>query len=449
MLITIGARLVRPHGTGEVALPGEGRIEYRPASHGVWEGALRGQETVTARITDGDAEQVELTPGPWRVRVIPDVGTAWDTWLIELTEDMPEPVDLASLAPVLVIDGEKWAKGTPGPAGASVTGAVDNGDQTVSFTLSDGTETEAVPIPPGPAGVGVASISDPDDESRVTITYTDGSTSTVQAIVGKPGGDGHTPEISWDGTALVIDGEQGPDLKGKPGDPGKDSTVPGPAPDVAWEGTRLTVGGETSPDLRGPAGTPGGKGDPGNLGSTLIYGAGRPDVPSSMSTETRASVNAAPNGAEFISTDGPQGAWKWQKQGTAWEVTVGDTGWRAISLPAPYAEGSTVRVRREGRLVYAAHGTPQRWTQWNPGIAKTSGVAVDKAWDGTNQFKPDNRTIAQIYNGDTGAVVGAVGWSTEGGGFLGLTHTEASGMVFELQAAISQAWPTSLPGSAT
>ena len=61
-----------------------GRIEYRPASHGVWEGALRGQETVTAKITDGDAERVELTPGPWRVRVIPDVGTAWDTWLIEI-----------------------------------------------------------------------------------------------------------------------------------------------------------------------------------------------------------------------------------------------------------------------------------------------------------------------------------------------------------------------------
>ena len=127
---------------------------------------------------------------------------------------------------------------------------------------------------------------------------------------------------------------------------------------------------------------------------------------------------------------------------------MGDTGWRAIPLPAPYAEGSTVRVRREGRLVYAAHGTPQRWTQWNPGIAKTSGVAVDKAWGGTNQFRPDNRTIAQIYNGDTGAVVGAVGWSTEGGGFLGLTHTVSSGMVFELQAAISQAWPTSLPGDA-
>lgn len=439
MLVTMTARLVRSHGKDEVPLPGGGRIEYTPATHGIYQGALRGTDMVVAEIEEGVAEPVELTPGTWRVYVRPRVGSAWPSFLVELTEGMPEPVDLVDLAPVLVVDGEKWSQGKPG---ASVTGAVDNGDQTVSFTLSDGTETDPVPIPPGPQGVGIESISDPDAESRVTVTYTDGSTSTVQAIVGA---DGHTPTIEWDGTALVIDGETGPDLAGAPG---ADSTVPGPAPEVAWDGTRLTVGGETSPDLQGPQGNPGAKGDPGNLGSTLIYGVGRPDVPSSMSTETRASVNAAPNGAEFISTDGPQGAWKWQKQGTAWRVTVGDTGWRAIPLPAPYAEGSTVRVRREGRLVYAAHGTPQQWTQWNPGIAKTSGVAVNKAWDGTNQFRPDNRTIAQIYNGDTGAVVGAVGWSTEGGGFLGLTHTVSSGMVFELQAAISQAWPTSLPGDA-
>lgn len=149
MLITIGARLVRPYGTAETALPQGGRIEYRPETHGVWEGALRGRETVTAKIVDGNAEEVDLTPGVWRVRVIPDHGTAWESWLIELVPGMPEPVDLVDLAPVLVVDGEKW---TVGPAGASVTGAVDNGDQTVSFTLSDGSETAPVTIPPGPQG---------------------------------------------------------------------------------------------------------------------------------------------------------------------------------------------------------------------------------------------------------------------------------------------------------
>ena len=227
MLITIGARLVRPHGTGEVALPGEGRIEYRPASHGVWEGALRGQETVTARITDGDAEQVELTPGPWRVRVIPDVGTAWDTWLIELTEDMPEPVDLASLAPVLVIDGEKWAKGDPGPAGASITGAVDNGDQTVSFTLSDGTETEPVPIPPGPQGErGPAGVDGADGQ--------DGA----QGVQGDPGPEGERgPE-----------GPEGPE---------------GPQGERGPEGPRGEQGDEGPEGPRGPKGDQGEQGIPG------------------------------------------------------------------------------------------------------------------------------------------------------------------------------------------
>lgn len=149
MLVTMTARLVRSHGKDEVPLKGGGRIDYTPAAHGIYAGALRGTDPATAKIVDGVAETVELTPGPWRVEVRPDKGTRWETFLIELTEGMPEPVDLVDLAPVIVIDGEKWARG---PAGASVTGAVDNGDQTVSFTLSDGTETDPVPIPPGPQG---------------------------------------------------------------------------------------------------------------------------------------------------------------------------------------------------------------------------------------------------------------------------------------------------------
>lgn len=388
MLVTMTARLVRSHGKDEVPFPGGGRIEYTPATHGIYQGALRGTDMVVAEIEEGVAEPVELTPGAWRVYVRPRVGSAWPSFLVELTEGMPEPVDLVDLAPVLVVDGEKW---TVGPPGASVTGAVDNGDQTVSFTLSDGTETDPVPIPPGPQG--------------------------ERGPAGVDGADGR-------------DGAQGVQ-----GDPGP-------------EGERGPEGPEGPQGERGPEGPQGAKGDPGNLGSTLIYGAGRPDVTSSMTPETAASVAAAPNGAEFISTDGPQGAWKWQKQGTVWRVTDGDTGWRAMPLPAPYAAGSTIRVRREGRLVYAAHGLPAQWMQWSPGIAKTSGVATDKAWSDTTGFMPDNRTIAQIYSGDTGAVVGAVGWSTEGNGFLGLTHTATTGMVFELQAAISRAWPTTLPGDA-
>ena len=120
MLLTVTARLVRSHGVDEQALPGSGRIDYRPASHGTWGGALRGMDAVAAKIADGEASPVELTPGTWRVTVVPDHGPAWRPWLIELEPGMPEPVDLASLAPVVVVDGEKWARGpqgVPGPRG--------------------------------------------------------------------------------------------------------------------------------------------------------------------------------------------------------------------------------------------------------------------------------------------------------------------------------------------
>ena len=111
MLVTMTARLVRSHGKDEIPLPGSGRIEYRPESHSTYQGALRGMDAVVSKITEGVAEPVELTPGPWRVTVVPDHGPAWRSWLIELEPGMPEPVDLATLAPVVVVDGEKWAKG--------------------------------------------------------------------------------------------------------------------------------------------------------------------------------------------------------------------------------------------------------------------------------------------------------------------------------------------------
>lgn len=221
MLITVTARMVKPYGHDEVALPDKGRVEFRPAAHGTYEGAFRGRETVTARITDGVMEEKELVPGPWRVRVYPAVSDPWDSWLIEL-EPGDEPVDLVTLAPVLIVDGEKWTAGPPGPG---VVGGRDNGDGTVSFELSDGSFTDPVVLPPGPAGRGISSISDPDEDSRVTITFTDGTETTVQAIRGadgQDGQDGHTPTLSWDGTALVVDGQDPVDLKGEPGE-GADS----------------------------------------------------------------------------------------------------------------------------------------------------------------------------------------------------------------------------------
>lgn len=330
MLITVHGRLVRSHGSNDRPLPGAGAIQYQPATHGTHEGALRGVDPVTARIVDGEADDVELTPGPWRVSVFPEYGAAWEPWIVELTEDMDEPVELADLAPVLVIDGEKWAtgpqggsvvgvrdngdqtvtwifsdgtesepveiavgpqgdQGDEGDQGASVTGAVDHGDGTLSFTLSDGRTTDPVVMPPGPAGRGITEISDPDEDSVVTITYSDGSTSEVQAIRGAQGDTGPTPEVEWDGASLIVDGEASEDLTGPAGPansltvgtvetgdepaaeitgdapeqvlnltlargkPGKDGDT-GPAPEITWDGSVIVVDDAEGPDLRGPSG---------------------------------------------------------------------------------------------------------------------------------------------------------------------------------------------------
>ena len=236
MLITVRARMVKPYGHDEVPLPDRGRVEFKPAAHGTHEGALRTRETVFTKIVDGVMDEVELTPGPWRVRVWPErdlISPSWESWLIEL-DGSQDPVDLVDLAPVLVVDGEKW---TAGPPGASVVGGRDNGDGTVSFELSDGTYTEPVVLPPGPAGRGIVSISDPDEDSRVTVTFTDGTEATVQAIRGadgQDGQDGHTPVLTWQGTALVVDGQAPVDLKGEPG---KDGTAT--LPDTGWRKIEL------------------------------------------------------------------------------------------------------------------------------------------------------------------------------------------------------------------
>src|SRR5690625_7352872 len=45
----------------------------------------------------------------------------------------------------------------------------------------------------------------------------------VDEIELTPGEDGHSPEITWDGTTIVVDGSAGPDRKGEKGDPGKNA----------------------------------------------------------------------------------------------------------------------------------------------------------------------------------------------------------------------------------
>ena len=83
-------------------------------------------------------------------------------------------------------------------------------------------------------------------------------------------------------------------------------------------------------------------GDVDGLGARLaIVGAGRPDIPGTMIGSVASEVAAAPSGTTFVSTDGPQGAWQWQKRGTAWTVTGGTITPRDI----PFIDGTILTTR--------------------------------------------------------------------------------------------------------
>lgn len=411
-LTRVSGRVVYPHGEDTpTPVTGDGVIEYVHATPGVIGEAVHGPDRHRIEYTDGVAGEAWLKSGMWRAYVYPSEGRSY-TLHLGIPED--GDVTLADVVGEVVPDGIV-TRGEQGPPGASVTGAVDNGDQTVSFTLSDGTETAPVTIPPGPQGERGAEGPEgpPGPEGPQGIQGVPG----VQGERGPEGPEGPEGPQGPKGDQ----GETGPEgAKGDKGDTGPASTVPGPA---------------------GPPGqvlTP---------ESMLVVGPGRPDAPTTTGMTSEA-LAALPVGCEYRSTDGASvGAWVWAKRPSGWVVINGDTGWLPISLGTPYSAGTTIRVRRTTELVYAAHGTPEAFATWNPGVAKTNGVSTDKAWADTASFTPDRRSIALIFNGGTGATVGAVGWSTEGAGFVGLTHTASSGMVFELQAACTRAWPTSLPGT--
>ena len=413
-LTRVSGRVVYPHGEDTpTPVTGDGVIEYVHATPGVIGEAVHGPDRHRIEYTDGVAGEAWLKAGMWRAYVYPSEGRSY-TLHLGIPED--GDVTLADVVGEVVPDGIV-TRGEQGPPGASVTGAVDNGDQTVSFTLSDGTETAPVTIPPGPAGVGIESISDPDADSRVTVTYSDGSAQTVRAIRGAPGGDGHTPIIEWAGTALVIDGETGPDLrgekgeKGDPGDDGADSTVPGPA---------------------GPPGAvPTGD-------DYLVVGPGRPDAPSTTGL-TASQVNALPVGCEYRSTDGSgTGAWVWQKRPTGWDVTVGDTGWRDVTALGSSTYWNTADPNHLVRVKVLASGLALQLSLMAAGSERIRPIPL-----GLGSFTGEYDAVTQLGGGNPRRLIGqSIGLATVEQPTTGLYRTLRS-----IPHPPGFTWPTTLPGT--
>ena len=191
------------------------------------------------------------------------------------------------------------------------------------------------------------------------------------------------------------------------GDPGADSTVPGPP------------------------------GPPGAVPTStdyLIVGPGRPDIPA---TTGGTITGSEPVGAEYRSTDGASvGAWVWMKRpGSGWEVTDGDTGWRKVTLLAGTA--NQAHLRRQGALVTM---TLDRFS------LQTSNTTIYDLPTGFRLTKNATDTVSIPATNDSGTqFIGKVGfWDGIRVQWKAGSATQGS-LYWALPT--NDPWPTTLPGT--
>ena len=185
------------------------------------------------------------------------------------------------------------------------------------------------------------------------------------------------------------------------------------------------------------------------------YAAGRPDVVGTLDPAALAWRNAAPNGAKFHSTDGPQGCWEWQKRGGSWVCVEGDTGWRDVT--ASLVDGTRwnnvksvlnyARVRREGVTVFV-----------QVYIARTAVGARATGGEGVIFTLPSGFESAGFdTKGDTVVITGGVMYLASSASIsvaaVGSTPNTAPGawavgdsVRISGGFATPSAWPATLPG---
>lgn len=251
--------------------------------------------------------------------------------------------------------------------------------------------TRVVKIPTGLPGS--------DGKSAYQLALSEGFEGTesewLASLRGVPGDDGDNGLSAYEiARALGFAGTEQEWLDSLVGDPGTSAEIVGVSASQLPAGSSPTVSMGGTPEQRTlsfgiPAGAPGSKGDPGDVPGWIIRGAGRPDVPASLSTETAAAVASATSGAEFVSVDGAGvGAWVWRKHGTSWVVTDGDTGWSDVTALATFGSG----VVDAGRLLI-------------------------RRWNGTVLVEADNLHVTENYNTQILALPpGYRGSAIQGGG---------------------------------
>ena len=309
-------------------------------------------------------------------------------------------------------------RGEQGPPGASVTGAVDNGDQTVSFTLSDGTETDPVTIPPGPQG-----------ERGPEGPRGERGPEGPQGIQGVPGAQGER-------------GPEGPEGPEGPQGPKGDQGEPGPKGDKGDKGDKGEQGikGDTGPasTVPGPAGPPGQVLTPESM---LVVGPGRPDAPTTTGMTSEA-LAALPVGCEYRSTDGASvGAWVWQKRPTGWVVTEGATGIRAIlgGVDTGPWKIDKIQVWRSGSEVHF-------YFEGGNSIDSPSGTvaAQPPVWDVPLGWRSSTAGIVGTVYSDLNAVGTATIYNSTS---IKGQWTAGPWRRLNMSWHTSDPWPTTLPGT--
>ena len=360
-----------------------------------------------------------------------------------LPEDLPSAVDLVARAEALVArieSGEFQGKAGRGVASITAEGA----QATVTYT--DGTAS-TIPLPRGPQGErGPKGEPGPQGERGQTgPAGVQGETGPAgprgetgepgpRGVQGEPGPRGETGPAGPAGAT----GPQGP--QGVKGDTGAASTVPGPT------GPQGPAGPVGPAGPQGPQGIKGETGAPGVVSSASSYvlvGPGRPDTPS---TTGGVITGAEPVGAEYRSTDGAQvGAYVWMKRpGGKWEVTDGDTGVRLLDVRGFETASSKVAYRRVGLDVeISTWRTDHISRTW--ALSLTTLATVGSVPAG---FRPSQPVAAPVTMDDRTDVGGAVVRPPNDQGDLRVKSSLGNWYTFRLSFRTSDPWPAApLPGT--
>lgn len=171
-----------------------------------------------------------------------------------------------------------------------------------------------------------------------------------------------------------------------------------------------------------------------------IVGAGRPDIPASMTTAVQAQVATAPVGSTFSSTDGASvGAWQWQKRPTGWIVTDLDTEWRIINslLSLPLGTSAALFLRRINRTAFLG------------GVALNTTAAQTATFTIPTEFAPQvggvTFTWAAASSPTIQAANGAITWN--GVACKLTTGTSWADGVVSWPVRLATVCPATLPGT--